>query len=230
MTGCWSLYSLWNVGVLPVRWWSFLIRCSSCISQAGAWACGWSWSYIRTWENDGSDTSTSLPRHERTLSVNPIKHGQIRETLALFSQLKADLTDLHFFHHLLPERADFGWDGDGHVLRAAVLTADSVEGARSILNAAVVQIRLREKNKLSTVVQVMQQATRFKLHNLRNNSYNSITRQVQYVSKYHQSAFLWRFTSHKWHAHTQNLTRKKAFWGPFSYSSLSPPVFSGNLS
>lgn len=28
----------------------------------------------------------------------------------------------------------------------------------------------------------------------------------------------------------QNFTRKKAFWGPLSYSSFSPPFFSGNYS
>lgn len=75
-----------------------------------------------------------------------------REALALFSHFSGvgDHTHLHFFHHLLPEGAHFGWDGDGHVLWAAVLTADSVEGARSILDATVIQIRLR-KNTLSTV-------------------------------------------------------------------------------
>lgn len=29
---------------------------------------------------------------------------------------------------------------------------------------------------------------------------------------------------------TQNLTRKNALWGPFSYSSFRPPFFSENLS
>lgn len=130
----------------PIRWWSSPGRCSSCISQAGAWACGWSWSYTRTWENDGSDTNTSLPRHERTPSVNPNSAFK-REALALFSHFNrvGDHTHLHFFHHLLPEGAHFGWDGDGHVLWAAVLTADSIEGARSILDATVIQIRLRGK-------------------------------------------------------------------------------------
>lgn len=33
-----------------------------------------------------------------------------------------------------------------------------------------------------------------------------------------------------WISLTQNLIRKKEFWGPFPYSSFSPPFFSGNLS
>lgn len=49
---------------------------------------------------------------------------------------------LYFFDNLLAKRADFGWNGDCHVLVAAVLAADAVERAGAVLHAAAVQIRL----------------------------------------------------------------------------------------
>lgn len=69
----------------------------------------------------------------------------------------AERAHLHFLHHLFAEWADFGWDGDGHVLSAAVLTADTVERARPVLNATVIQIRLRneQRNKLRAVSSIV---------------------------------------------------------------------------
>lgn len=69
----------------------------------------------------------------------------------------AEHAHLHFLHHLFAEWADFGWDGDGHVLSAAVLTADPVERARPVLNATVIQIRLRneQRNKLRAVSSIV---------------------------------------------------------------------------
>lgn len=50
-------------------------------------------------------------------------------------------THLHLLHDLLPKGAHFGGDCDGHVLCAAVLAADAIEGPWPILDRAV-QIRL----------------------------------------------------------------------------------------
>lgn len=49
---------------------------------------------------------------------------------------------LYFLYNLFAERTNFGGAGDGHVLRALVLTAHSIEAPRFIQNVAV-QVRLR---------------------------------------------------------------------------------------
>lgn len=45
---------------------------------------------------------------------------------------------LHFLNNLLAKRADFGWNGDCHVLMATVLAANAVEWAGAVLHAAAV--------------------------------------------------------------------------------------------
>ncbi len=52
----------------PIRWWSSPGHCSSCISQAGVWVCGWSWSCIHTWEIGLSGKQSVRSQSERTPS------------------------------------------------------------------------------------------------------------------------------------------------------------------
>lgn len=50
---------------------------------------------------------------------------------------------LNLLYNLFAKRADFGWNGDGHVLDAAVLTADAVKRTWTIQHPATVQVSLQ---------------------------------------------------------------------------------------
>lgn len=66
------------------------------------------------------------------------RHSQILPTL--------HSTHLHLLHNLLPKGAHLGGHCDGHVLCAAVLTADTIESPWPILDCAV-QISLKRKER-----------------------------------------------------------------------------------
>lgn len=144
--------------------------------------------------------------------------------MCIKSQQKGS-THLNFLYHLFAKGADLCGDANGDVFCSAVLAAHAIKNTGSLLGAAA-QVRLTQGNERSA--SVVDEATLILKAWIFFGIFEKHCRAQCDFS-------CWICTdndqrSNRICALTQNLTRKKALRGPFSYSSFRPPFFSENLS